>query len=218
MRLRKSIGKSVEFTLVVETLSGDTLTSPPLPDVTQVQRTTLQVARLLHLAAPEIAENPLDSANARIRLGKPLGPNRVLAYRALVALLACSLSLPFAYAIWSGKLSALGIAVWSLGAIVAFVLIRYLRRTTAFWIVHNGAFRFERLSLIGMTQTDMVSGDEVDGIDVESGGRRGSHYILAIRLRTGKKIRSPVLVGKDQTRAVKAEIIRRLGLDPSDNG
>lgn len=218
MRLRKSIGKSVEFTLVVETLSGDTLTSPPLPDVTQVQRTTLQVARLLHLAAPEIAENPLDSANARIRLGKPLGPNRVLAYRALVALLACSLSLPFAYAIWSGKLSALGIAVWSLGAIVAFVLIRYLRRTTAFWIVHNGAFRFERLSLIGMTQTDMVSGDEVDGIDVESGGRRGSHYILAIRLRTGKKIRSPVLVGKEQTRAVKAEIIRRLGLDPSDNG
>jgi hypothetical protein len=218
MRLRKSIGKSVEFTLVVETLSGDTLTSPPLPDVTQVQRTTLQVARLLHLPVPEIAENPLDSANARIRLGKPLGPNRVMAYRALVALLACSLSLPFAYAIWSGKLSALGIAVWSLGAIVAFVLIRYLRRTTAFWIVHNGAFRFERLSLIGRTQTDMVSGDEVDGIDVESGGRRGGHYILAIRLRTGKKIRSPVLVGKEQTRAVKAEIIRRLGLDPSDNG
>ena len=30
IRLRKSIGKSVEFTLVVETLSGNTLTSPPL--------------------------------------------------------------------------------------------------------------------------------------------------------------------------------------------
>jgi len=218
MRLRRSIGKSVEFTLVVETLSGDTLTSPPLPDVTQVQRTTLQVARLLHLPAPEMAENPLDSANARIRLGKPLGPNRVLAYRALVALLACSLSLPFAYAIWSGKLSTLGVAVWSLGAIMAFVLIRYLRRNSAFWIVHDGAFRFERLSLIGMTETDTVSGDEVERIDAESGGRRGSHYILAIRLRTGKKIRSPVLVGKEQTRAVKAEIIRRLGLDPSDNG
>src|SRR5437764_13656433 len=36
MRLRKSIGKSVEFALVVETESGDTLTSPPLPDVPQV--------------------------------------------------------------------------------------------------------------------------------------------------------------------------------------
>ena len=218
MRLRKSIGKSVEFTFVVETLSGDTLTSPPLPDVTQVQRTTLQVARLLQLPAPEIAENPLDSANARIRLGKPIGSKRIRAYRALVVLLACSLSLPFAYALWSGKLSALGIAVWSLGAIMAFVLIRYLRRTTAFWIVHDGAIRFERLSLIGMTETDTVGGDEVERIDVESGGRRGSHYVLAVRLGTGKKIRSPVLVGKDQTRAVKAEIVRRLGLTPPDNG
>ncbi|WP_156435366.1 hypothetical protein [Bradyrhizobium lablabi] len=218
MRLRKSIGKSVEFTLVVETLSGDTLTSPPLPDVTQVQRTTLQVARLLQLPAPAWIENPLDAANARIRLGKPVGSRRVRAYRALVALLACSLSLPFIYALWSGKLSALGIADWSLGAIMAFVLIRYLRRTSAFWIVHDGAIRFERLSLIGTTETDTVGGDDVEHIDVESGGRRGSHYVIAIRLRTGKKIRSPVLVGKDQTRAVKAEIVRRLGLTPLDGG
>ena len=218
MRLRKSIGKSVEFTLVVETLSGDTFTSPPLPDVTQVQRTTLQVARLLQLPAPAWIENPLDAANARIRLGKPVGSRRVRAYRALVALLGCSLSLPFIYALWSGKLSALGIAVWSLGAIMAFVLIRYLRRTSAFWIVHDGAIRFERLSLIGTTETDTVGGDDVERIDVESGGRRGSHYVIAIRLRTGKKIRSPVLVGKDQTRAVKAEIVRRLGLTPTDGG
>jgi hypothetical protein len=218
MRLRRSIGKSVEFTLVVETVSGDTLTSPPLPDVTQVQRTTLQVARLLQLPAPEIAENPLDAANARIRLGKPISSKRVRAYRALVVLLACSLSLPFAYAIWSGKMSTLGLAVWSLGAIMAFVLIRYLRRTTAFWIVHDGVIRFERLSLIGMTETGEVGGDEVARIDVDSGGRRGSHYVLAIRLHSGKAIRSPVLVGKEQTRAVKAEIVRRLGLDPSDKG
>jgi hypothetical protein len=218
MRVRRSIGKSVEFTLVVETVSGDTLTSPPLPDVTQVQRTTLQVARLLRQPAPALAENPLDSANARIRLGKPIGSKRVRAYRALIVLLACSLSLPFAYALWSGKLSALGIAVWSLGAIMAFVLIRYLRRTSAFWIVQDGAVRFERLSLIGMTETDTVDGGEVERIDVESGGRRSSHYVLAIRLRAGKKIRSPVLVGKEQTRALRAEIVRRLGLTPLDNG
>src|SRR5207248_11754443 len=62
MRLRKSIGKSVEFALVVETESGDTLTSPPLPDVTQVQKTTLHIAWLLELPAPELAENPLDAA------------------------------------------------------------------------------------------------------------------------------------------------------------
>jgi hypothetical protein len=218
MRLRKSIGKSVEFTLVVETLSGDTLTSPPLPDVTQVQSTTLQVAWLLQLPTPELTENPLDAANARIRLGKPISSNRVRAYRALVVLLACSLSLPFIYALWSGKLSAPVIAVWSLGAIMAFVLIRYLRRTSVFWIVHDGAIRFERLSLMGTTETDTVGGDDVARIDIESGGRRGSHYVIAIRLRTGKKIRSPVLVGKDQTRAVQAEIIRRLALNPRGGG
>ena len=218
MRLRRSIGKSVEFTLVVETEAKDTLTSPPLPDVTQVQRTTLQVARLLQLPAPALIENPLDAANARIRLGKPIGPRRVRAYRALLVLLACSLSLPFIYALWSGKLSALGAAVWSLGAIMAFVLIRYLRRTSAFWIVHNGVIQFERLSLMGTTETDMIGGDDVERIDIESGGRRGSHYVIAIRLRTGKKIRSPVLVGKEQTRAVQAEIVRRLGLHPSDGG
>ena len=215
MRLRKSIGKSVEFTLVFETGSKDSFTSPPLPDVTQVQKTTLQVARLLQLPAPKLAENPLDAANARIRLGKPVSSKRVRAYRALVVLIACSLSLPFIYALWSGKLAALGIAVWSLGAIMAFVLIRYLYRTSAFWIVHDGAIRFERLSLKGMTETDTVGGDDIERVDVESGGRRGSHYVIAIRLRTGKKIRSPVLVGKDQTQAVQAEIIRRLRLNPS---
>ncbi len=38
---------------------------------------------------------------------------------------------------------------------------------------------------------------------------------IAIRLHSGRKIRSPVLVGKDQTRAVQAEITRRLRLDRS---
>jgi hypothetical protein len=215
MRLRKSIGKSVEFTLLVETESGESLASPPLPDITQVQKTTLQIAWLLQQPVPELAENPFDAVNPGIRLGKPVSSKRVQAFRALLVLLACSLSLPFIYALWSGKLSALGIAVWSLGAIMAFVMIRYLYRTSAFWIVHDGAIRFERLSLRGTIETDTVGGDEVERNDIESGGRRGSHYVIAIRLRTGGKIRSPVLVGRDQTRAVQAEIVRRLGLTPS---
>jgi hypothetical protein len=95
------------------------------------------------------------------------------------------------------------------------VLIRHLYRTSAFWIVHDGAIRFERLSLKGTIETDTVGGDDVERIDIESGGRRGSHHVIAIRLRSGRKIRSPVLVGKDQTRAVRAEIVRRLGLNPS---
>jgi len=50
----------------------------------------------------------------------------------------------------------------------------------------------------------------------EPGGLRcpgcGSHYALAARLHSGRKVRSPVLVGKEQTRAVQAEITRRLRL------
>jgi hypothetical protein len=216
MRLRRSIGKSVEFTLVFETGSGDTLTSPPLPDITQVQRTIVRIARLLQLPAPELIENPLDAANAAIRLGKPVSSKRLLAYRALVVLLACSLAVPLIFALWSGRLSALGIAVGSFGGIMAFLLIRHLYRASGCWIVRDGDLGIERLSLLGTIEVITAGGDDVASIDVESGGRRGSHYAIAIRLHSGKKIRSPVLVGKEQTRAVQAEITRRLRLNRRD--
>jgi hypothetical protein len=218
MRLRRSIGKSVEFTLIFETGAGDTLTSPPLPDVTQVQRTIVRIARLLSLPAPELVENPLDAANAGIRLGKPVSSKRVRAYRALVVLLACSLALPLIFGLWSGKLSAFGIAVGSFGAIMAFLLIRHLYRASGCWVVRDGDLRIEQLSLQGTIEAITVGGDDVVYIDVESGGRRGSHHVIAIRLHSGRKIRSPVLVGKDQTRAVQAEITRRLRLNRSDAG
>jgi hypothetical protein len=73
--------------------------------------------------------------------------------------------------------------------------------------------RIERLALKGTIEVVTVGGDDVAAIDVESGGRRVSHHAIAIRLHSGRKIRSPVLVGKDQTRAVQAEITRRLRLD-----
>jgi hypothetical protein len=218
MRLRRSIGKSVEFTLIFETGSGDTLTSPPLPDITQVQRTIAQIAQLLQLPAPELVENPLDAANARIRLGKPVSSKRVRAYRALLVLLACSLAIPLIFALWSGKLSTFGIAVGSFGGIMAFLLIRHLDRASGCWIVRDGDLRIERLSLKGTIEVITVGGDDAAYIDVESGGRRASHYAIAIRLHSGRKIRSPVLVGKDQARAVQAEITRRLRLDRSGAG
>ena len=110
-------------------------------------------------------------------------------------------------------MSVLGVAVWAFGAIVAFLLIRHLYRASGCWVVRDGELRIERLSLKGTIEAIAVGGDDVANIDVESGGRRGSHYVLAVRLRSGRKIRSPVLVGKDQTRAVQAEIIRRLRLN-----
>jgi len=218
MRLRKSIGKSVEFSLVFETESGNLITSPPLPDVTQVHETAARISRLLRLPDPEPVENPLDAVNAGIRLGKPVNPKRVRGLKIITVLLAGMLSIPFVHALWDDKLSPFGIAVWSLGAIVAFVLLRSLNRMSACWIVHDGAIRIERLSWTGTTEVEMIAGDDVEAIDVESGGRKDSLYVITIRLHTGKKIRSPALAGKDQTRAVQAEIIRRLGLNPSPAG
>jgi hypothetical protein len=212
MRLRRSLGKSVEFTLIFETEAGDTLTSPPLPDITQVKRTTVQVARLLGLPAPELAENPLDAANAAIRLGKPVSRRRLWAFRALTGLLVCSVVLPPAFAFWDGKLTGPGVAVWSFGAIVAFLLTRYLYRASGCWIVRDGMLRMERLALTGAIEIIVAGNDDVAQIDIESGGRRGSHYALAARLHAGRTVRSPVLVGKEQTRAVQAEITRRLRL------
>ena len=218
MRLRKSIGKSVEFSLVFETESGNLITSPPLPDVTQVHETAVRISRLLRLPDPAPAENPLDAVNAGIRLGKLANPKRVRRRKVIIVLLAGVLSIPFIDALWNDKLSPFGIAVWSLGAIVAFVLLRSLNRMSACWIVHDGEIRIERLSWNGTTEVEMIAGDDVAAIDIESGGRKDSLYVITIRLRTGKKVRSPALAGKDQTRAVQAEIIRRLGLNPSGRG
>src|SRR5437660_6207774 len=117
MRLRRNIGKSIEFSLVFETESGDLLTSPPLPDITRVHQTTVRIARLLRLPDPAPVENPLDAANAGIQLGKPVNPKRVRAYKLLIVLLAGVLSIPFIHALWNDNLSPFGIAVWSLGAI-----------------------------------------------------------------------------------------------------
>ena len=208
----------MEFSLVFETESGNLISSPPLPDVTQVHETASRISRLLRLPDPEPAENPLDAVNAGIRLGKPVNPKRVRRRKVIIMLLAGVLSIPFIHALWNDKLSPFGIAVWSLGAIVAFVLLRSLNRMSACWIVHDGAIRIERLSWNGTTEVEMIAGDDVEAIDVESGGRKDSLYVITIRLHTGKKIRSPALAGKDQTRAVQAEIIRRLGLNPSPAG
>ena len=148
MRLRRNSGKSIEFSLVFETGSGDLLTSPPLPDVTQVHETTLRISRLLRLPDPEPAENPLDAVNAGIRLGKPVQPQTrtsIQGSRRAARLLAE----PFrsSIALWTTNCPPFGIAVWSLGAIMAFVLIRYLHRTSACWIVHDGAIQ-DRMAVV----------------------------------------------------------------------
>src|SRR2546428_1737091 len=118
------------------------------------------------------------------------------------------LTIPFIHALWNDTLSPFGIAVWSLGAIVVFVLLRSLNRMSACWIVHDGAIRIERLSWTGTTEVEMIAGDDVEAIDVESGGRKESLYVITLRPRTGTKIRNPALAGKVPTRPLPTEVLQ----------
>lgn len=218
MHLRKDSANPTKFSVAFKIGSEDVVTSPPLPDITKVHETTVRIARLLQLPDPEPADNPLDAINAEIRLGEPVHPRRGRGHRVLVVLLACVLSFPFVHALWNGELSALGVSVWSLGVIVAVVLFRYAPRMGGtFWIVHDGGIRVERLSLNNAVEVHTIGGRDVEAIDIEDGSEDGSD-VIAIRLHTGTKIRSPRLAGKDQAQALRAEIIRRLRLNSSGAG
>jgi hypothetical protein len=65
MKLRKD---RTEFSLVFNVGSGEALTSPVLPDITQVHHTALLIARLLGLPDPAPVDNALDTINPEIRL------------------------------------------------------------------------------------------------------------------------------------------------------
>jgi hypothetical protein len=133
-------------------------------------------------------------------------------------LLAGVLSFPFVHALWNGQLSALGVIVWSLGAIVAVALFRYAPRMSGtYWIIRDGGIRVERLSLNNAVEVHTIGGRDVEAIDIEHGSEDGSD-VIAVRLHTGTKIRSQRLASKDQAQALRDEIIRRLRLNPSSTG
>jgi hypothetical protein len=214
MHLRKDDSHRAEFRLAFTIGSGDKLTSPPLPDVTQVYDTTVRVARLLALPEPGPADNPLDAVNPEIRLGKPVKPKTGEGSRLLIVLLACVLSVPFAYALWRSELSVLGATVWTLGIILAVVLFRYADRMSGtHWIIGGYEIRVERLSLKGKPEMETIGGGDVEAIDVQSDGESDQHVII-IRLRDDRKIRSPGLASKNQAEALRGEIVRRLNISP----
>jgi hypothetical protein len=207
-----------KFQIAFQIEPGDVIISPPLPDVTQVHETTLRIARLLQLPDPEPADNPLDAINTEIRLGEPVHPRRGRGHRVLVVLLACVLSFPFLHALWNSQLSALGVIVWSLGAIVAVVLFRYAPRMSGTsWIIRDDGIWVERLSSKNAVEVQTISSRDVEAIDIAHSSEDGFE-IIAIRLHDGTKIRSPRLSTKDAALALRGEIIRRLRLDPSIAG
>ena len=215
---RDSIANPFSFTLICRLASGDQLISPPLPDVTRVNETSATVARLLGLREIAAVDNPLEALHAEMRLGKPIRPERGRLVRIVVVVVAIVCGLLFAAAFWQGDVfSAQAIVLGSLGLIVALGLYKYAHRLAGTcWFIRHGAVRVERVALNGQHRSDIVRSDDVEAIDIERGNSRGDRHVIAIRLRTGRKFRSPDITGDDQAAAIRAEIIRRLQIVTQD--
>jgi len=67
-------------------------------------------------------------------------------------------------------------------------------------------------------RADHIEGRDVKTITVERRGRsEDEHCIVVIRLRSGRRFRSPRIGSRLEARAVAAEIVRRLGIAPESN-
>ncbi len=201
------------FSLACRLASGAVLISPPLPDITRVSETGARVTRLLGLPDAGPVDNPLDAANAEIRLGRPLRAGIGRMVRMLAPVLAVLCCLPFLVALWIGEREfALGFAL-PLGLIAALALYRHAHRFTGtYWTVRHGEIRVERMAWNGKPSADTIRAGEVEAVEV--GTRNSRHHAcnIIIRLRTGRTLRSPASYDDDQARALRAEIIRRLGI------
>jgi hypothetical protein len=208
------------FQLAFALASGERLTSPPISDVTHVRDTVARIAAQFNVPDVEAPSNPLDASNPEMRLGEPLEPFAARDIR-IVALIAVALSaVPYAYKLWRGlSPSHVDILLLPLGAIAAFAVYRYANLVTgAFWIIREGDIRVERLWGNGEPRADHIEGHEVKTITVDRRGRsEDEHCIVTIRLRSGRRFRSPRIGSRLEARAVGTEIVRRLGIAPENN-
>jgi hypothetical protein len=220
LQLRKaSIANPYHFSLACQLASGDILISPPLPDVTRVNMTSATVARLLGLPDIAVVDNPLEATKAAMRLGKPVNPERGRVVLICVAAVAVACGLLFAAALRQDDVfSAQAIVLWSLGLIVLLGFTKYAHRLAGrCWIIRRGEVRVERIALNGRYRADTMTRDDIDSIDIERGTSKGDRHVITIRLQTGKRFRSPDITGEDQASAIRAEIIRRLGMGSRKN-
>jgi len=220
LQVRKNrLAYPASFSLVCRLVSGDVLVSPPLPDVTRVNETCADVARLLGRSDVTPVDNPLDAMNAEIRLGSSISFDHVRDIRNGIIVLAGLASLPLAIALLSGLLSWTGAGLWVLGLLVALALHRsaYLMVGKA-WVIRQGEISIQRIALNGQPSAQTIRSSDIEAIDLgRNRSDEGDLFTIKIRLRTGKTLRSPSSHDEDQARAVRAEIIRRLGLRHSAN-
>ncbi|OAF09432.1 hypothetical protein AYJ54_13285 [Bradyrhizobium centrolobii] len=215
-----SKASKARFHLAFTLASGERLTSPPISDVTHVRETVARIAAQFGVPNVEAPVNPLDATNPEMHLGEPVEPFSKRDVR-IVALIAVGLSaVPYAYKLWRGlSPGPVDIMLLPIGAIAAFAVHRYANLVTgAFWIIRQGDIRVERLSGDGKLRADHIEGHDVKAITVERRGRsEDEHCIVVIRLRSGQRFRSPRIGSRNEARAVGAEIVRRLGIEPQNN-
>ncbi|MBR0843642.1 hypothetical protein JQ607_25895 [Bradyrhizobium liaoningense] len=208
------------FQLAFTLASGERLTSPPISDVTHVREMVARIAAQFDVPDVEAPVNPLDASNPEMRLGDPLEPFSARDIR-IVALIAVALcAVPYAYKLWRGLSPGLiDMLLLPTGAIAAFAVHRYANLVTgAFWIIRQDDIRVERLWGDGSLRADHIRGRDVKSITVERRGRsEDEHCIVTIRLRSGRRFRSPRIGSRLEARAVATEIVRRLGIAPENN-
>jgi len=220
LRVPGSKTAKARFQLAFTLASGESLISPPLADVTHVHETVTRIAAQFDVPDVEAPINPLDASNPEMRLGDPVEPfsRRDIGIAALIVV-ALSVA-PYAYRLWRGlQPQWIDYTLLPLGVIAAFCVYRFANLLTgAFWIVREGDIRIERLWGNGQPRTDQIEGRDVKAITVERRGRsEDEHCIVVIRLRSGRRFRSPRIGSRVEARAVGAEIVRRLGIGAEAN-
>jgi hypothetical protein len=217
MQVQRNKTSKTRFHLAFTLVSGERLTSPPISDVTRVHLTVARIAEQFGVPHVEPPVNPLDAANPEMHLGEPAEPVAGRDVRIIMLVIAGLCTIPYAYKLWNGlSPGVIEIILLPAGAIAAFAFYRYAHLLTgAFWMIRQGDIRVERIARGGRLCTDQIEGRDVETITVERRGRsEDEHYVVAIKLRSGRKFRSPRIGPKSAARAVGAEIVRRLGIEP----
>jgi membrane protein implicated in regulation of membrane protease activity len=206
--------RAERFRIVVKLASGEQLTSPPIADITRVHQASRRIAELLGVPRDKAPDNPLDAANAEIRIGSPVRKAVGTDTRIITSIIAGLCTIPYAYKFWNGlPLATAEIIFLPIGIVVAFLLFRYAYSLAGtFWIVRHGELRIERLSRDGEPVADTITGLDIETILIEPPDE--GEYFVTVELRSGKKMRSPEIGSKPETQAVSDEIVRRLGIAP----
>jgi hypothetical protein len=207
------------FQLAFTLASGERLTSPPISDVTHVRETVARIAAQFDVPV-EAPVNPVDASNPEMHLGEPVEPFAGRDIWIVASIVAVLCAAPYAYKLWRGLSPGwIDIMLLPLGVIAAFAVSRLANRATgAFWVIRPGDIRVERLWGDGSPRADHIEGREVKTITVERRGRsEDEHCIVVIRLRSGRRFRSPRVGSRAEARAVGAEIVRRLAIAPESN-